>query len=203
LLSCYICDTITIGDENDKRGIAIRAEISDKDAQKGYKRAEILEISGLSESTLKHLFADFNKNGDSVVKLKKRGRKVGEKRTLSAAQEKQVQKAIVDKDPNQFKLDCCVWDRVDNLKVHHSEKVKKWPGNHKKQIEVHYLPSYSPELNPDEYLNGNLKRNMAKNRKVSDVSSLKQNAKNIMLRFRKDKEHIKSWFKNKHIRYAA
>ncbi len=24
------------------------------------------------------------------------------------------------------------------------------------RIEVHYLPSYSPELNPDEYLNGDL-----------------------------------------------
>jgi len=28
---------------------------------------------------------------------------------------------------------------------------------HKGEIEGFYLPFYSPELNPDEYLNGNLK----------------------------------------------
>jgi len=319
--------------------------------KKGYKKAEILEISELKESAVKHLIAAYNKFGDAAVKLQKWGRKVGEQRRLTPEQEKQVQKALVDKDPNQFKIKCCVWDRVtvsllikqlfgiemplstigyyfqrwgftaqrpnltnykqnprkvadflekeypaikekagkenaeilwgdetaiqnecnyvksyapkgqtptlkttneriktnmisaisnrgklrfmffdgtmtsqkfiaflerliryekrklffivDNLKVHHSKKVQKWLDKHTNQIEVYYLPSYSPELNPDEYLNGNLKRNIAKNRKVSNVSSLRQGAKSIMLNFRKDKDHVKSWFGNKHIRYAA
>jgi len=46
---------------------------------------------------------------------------------------------------------------LDNLRVHHSELVKKWLDKHKDKIEVFYLPSYSPELNPDEYLNNSLK----------------------------------------------
>ena len=46
---------------------------------------------------------------------------------------------------------------LDNLRVHHSKIVKAWLEDHKEEIEVFYLPSYSPELNPDEYLNGDLK----------------------------------------------
>jgi transposase len=38
----------------------------------------------------------------------------------------------------------------DNLKIRHSDLVNKWLEEHKDKIEVFYLPSYSPELNPDE-----------------------------------------------------
>ena len=43
---------------------------------------------------------------------------------------------------------------LDNLRVHHAKEVTQWLAKHSEQIEVFYLPSYSPELNPDEYLNG-------------------------------------------------
>jgi len=46
---------------------------------------------------------------------------------------------------------------LDNLRVHHNKKVTAWLEKHKKEIEVFFLPSYSPEFNPDEYLNGDLK----------------------------------------------
>ncbi len=45
---------------------------------------------------------------------------------------------------------------LDNLKIHHSHAVKAWLKEHADQIEVFFLPSYSPELNPDEYLNCDL-----------------------------------------------
>jgi hypothetical protein len=44
------------------------------------------------------------------------------------------------------------------LGVHHCKPVKEWLAANIKQIEVFYLPSYSPELNPDERLNGDLKQ---------------------------------------------
>ncbi|MCI6981060.1 MAG: IS630 family transposase, partial [Akkermansia muciniphila] len=40
---------------------------------------------------------------------------------------------------------------VDNLKVHHANCLQPWLKAHAKELELHYLPSYSPELNPDEY----------------------------------------------------
>jgi transposase len=42
---------------------------------------------------------------------------------------------------------------LDNLRVHHSKLVKAWLEEHQALIAVHHLPSYSPELNPDERLN--------------------------------------------------
>ena len=46
---------------------------------------------------------------------------------------------------------------LDNLRVHHAKKVKEWLQGKEEQIELFYLPAYSPELNPDEYLNCDLK----------------------------------------------
>ena len=39
---------------------------------------------------------------------------------------------------------------LDNLSVHHSRPVKAWLAARPDQIEVFYLPAYSPELNPIE-----------------------------------------------------
>jgi transposase len=47
---------------------------------------------------------------------------------------------------------------LDNLRVHHSKPVKVWLGKNKGKIEMFYLPSYSPELNPEERLNADIKR---------------------------------------------
>ena len=47
---------------------------------------------------------------------------------------------------------------LDNLRVHHARLVKAWLAAEENQrnIEVFFLPAYSPELNPDEYLNCDL-----------------------------------------------
>jgi len=50
---------------------------------------------------------------------------------------------------------------VDNLRVHHSKIVKEWLEANKDKIALFFIPSYSPELNPDEYLNCDLKQGMS------------------------------------------
>jgi transposase len=42
---------------------------------------------------------------------------------------------------------------LDNLRIHHSKPVKTWAAERQDKIELFYLPSYSPELNPQERLN--------------------------------------------------
>lgn len=37
--------------------------------------------------------------------------------------------------------------------AHRSRKVRAWPADHPDRIELHFLPSYSPEPNPDELVN--------------------------------------------------
>ena len=47
-------------------------------------------------------------------------------------------------------VDKKVYFIVDNLPQHHSKLVKSWMKNNEERIKIFYLPSYSPELNPDE-----------------------------------------------------
>ena len=41
--------------------------------------------------------------------------------------------------------------------VLHAKKVKEWQQKHKDKIEFYFLPAYSPELNPDELVNQDVK----------------------------------------------
>ena len=49
---------------------------------------------------------------------------------------------------------------LDNLRVHHSKQVSQWVEMHKEEIALFYLPPYSHEYNPDEYLNNDLKQSI-------------------------------------------
>ena len=53
---------------------------------------------------------------------------------------------------------CEVFLILDRLKVHRARLTQHWPAEHQAEIEVHYLPPYSPELNPDEGVNADLKQ---------------------------------------------
>ena len=53
---------------------------------------------------------------------------------------------------------CKVFLILDNLPVHRARSVKDWLAEHRTKIKVFHLPPYSPELNPDEGLNADLKQ---------------------------------------------
>ena len=42
---------------------------------------------------------------------------------------------------------------VDRHPVHRADAVQQWLEEHRDQVELHFLPPYSPQLNPVEYLN--------------------------------------------------
>lgn len=92
---------------------------------------------------------------------------------------------------------------VDNLRVHHSKIVKEWVFEHRSQIEIFYLPSYSPERNPDEYLNCDLKQGLSNKKSPKTKETLEQNVKNHMDMLAEKPERIKAYFKHKNIQYAA
>ncbi|MEW8028764.1 MAG: transposase [Candidatus Thiodiazotropha sp.] len=48
---------------------------------------------------------------------------------------------------------CKAYLIVDYMRVHHAKLLKAWLADHSDEIEIFYLPSYSPKLNPVEYLN--------------------------------------------------
>jgi transposase len=92
---------------------------------------------------------------------------------------------------------------LDNLKVHHAKLVKEWVELNKERIELFFLPAYSPELNPDEYLNGDLKSKISEKPQARTKETLETNVKNIMDNLASNPNHIQSYFRHPKIRYAA
>lgn len=92
---------------------------------------------------------------------------------------------------------------LDNLRVHHSKIVKKWVEEHKDEIALFYLPSYSPERNPDEYLNCDLKYALSEKPAPRTQEKLKSNLEDHMNMLKKDNQRVAKYFKNKSIKYAA
>jgi transposase len=92
---------------------------------------------------------------------------------------------------------------LDRLPVHRSAVVREWLVRHKAQIEVFYLPSYSPELNPDEGLNADLKQHITRKGPMRSKQALKQTAVSHMRRLAKSPARVRSFFRQKSMRYAA
>jgi transposase len=92
---------------------------------------------------------------------------------------------------------------LDRLRVHRSAAVREWLAQHKAQIEVSYLPSYSPELNPDAGLNADLKQHVTRKAPLRSKQALKQAAISHMRRLAKSPARVRSYFRQKPVRYAA
>ena len=92
---------------------------------------------------------------------------------------------------------------LDNLRVHHSKKVKEWLSENRGKIEVFYLPSYSPERNPDEYLNCDLKTGLSAKVAPQNMKELKSNINSHMKIIQYNPQRIMAYFKHESINYAA
>lgn len=319
--------------------------------KQGRKRLEISEITGINPSTISAWWKLYKKDGKRALKIKKRGPEVGTTRTLNPDQEKELQRSIYDKCPDQMKLPFALWTRkavqqlikqlwsikmpirtvgeylkrwgftpqrplrraykqnpkavkqwleteypaiaqraikenaqiqwgdetglcndsyygrsyspkgqtptikvhpkcerinlistvtnqgqvrfmvyqnnmnaqtlikfmdrlikdvdkkvfliLDNLRVHHSGMVKDWLKEHKTQIEVFHLPAYSPELNPDEYLNCDLKIGVHSGIPARTKGQLKKKAISHLRKLQKLPGRIKNYFRHPKITYAG
>lgn len=318
--------------------------------KEGRKRKEISEIIGIHYVVICKWIAIWQKEGTQAIKLKKRGRKVGDNRCLTPAQEKILKQLIVDKNPAQMKLPFALWNRkaiqsviynmwqkkiairtigdymkrwgftpqkplkrayeqdpkavkkwleesypvikkraqkeeatifwgdetglrndcqhsrgyapkgqtpvvdinakrfslnmisaitnqglvrfmiykenmtakvlikfmkriikdskrkvfliLDNLRVHHAKIVQAWVKKNQEEIEIFYLPSYSPELNPDEYLNCDLKYGIKTSSPARSIKDLQKKVISHMRMLQKRADRIAKYFKHPKITYA-
>lgn len=90
---------------------------------------------------------------------------------------------------------------IDNYSVHKTKKVKEWVEKNKDKIELFYLPRYSPELNPDEYLNNDIKTNLVGKTNASNTAELAKAVKTHLKK--KSNEKIKKFFQHPFVQYAA
>jgi hypothetical protein len=81
--------------------------------------------------------------------------------------------------------------------------VKDWVARHEDQIALFFLPSYSPELNPDEHLNCDLKDGVHSGPVARTKKQLKQKALSHLRKLQKLPKRVKEYFDHPKIAYAA
>lgn len=90
---------------------------------------------------------------------------------------------------------------VDNLKVHHGKIVKEWLSNHKTELELFFTSPYSPEINPDEYLNHNLKQNVHSGIIPHTKEKIQDKVEKFMHGLQKNVDKVKALFNHKKLEY--
>ena len=92
---------------------------------------------------------------------------------------------------------------LDNLRVHHSKPVKAWLADRTRHVEVFYLPSYSPELNPEERLNAGIKQALSKSVPLRTKAKLRDAANEHMALLDKLSERVMRTFHDPGVKYAG
>ena len=92
---------------------------------------------------------------------------------------------------------------VDGHPVHKARSVTRWLDEHREQIRVFFLPSYSPELNPDELLNQDVKTNALGRVRPVNVQEMMDNVRSYLRITHARPTVVKNYFCERHVRYAA
>jgi transposase len=92
---------------------------------------------------------------------------------------------------------------LDGHPVHRALKVKAWIQKYSQQIRVFFLPEYSPELNPDELLNPDVKSNAVGRRRAPNQEELIKNVRGYLRSTQRQPHIVKRYFQERHVRYAA
>jgi transposase len=92
---------------------------------------------------------------------------------------------------------------LDNLSVHHCKPVKAWLAERVERIETFYLPSYSPELNPDERLNSELKQRIGRRVPARTKEKLRAVADEFMIGLSREPQRVIAYFHDSFVKYAA
>jgi transposase len=91
---------------------------------------------------------------------------------------------------------------VDRHAVHRAKNVERWIAEQKGLIRLFFMPSYSPELNPDELVNQDVKSNALRDGKAKDKSELMGKTRSFMRSRQRQPEKVKRYFDGKHVAYA-
>ena len=91
---------------------------------------------------------------------------------------------------------------VDGHPAHKAKLVRRFVAGHSDHIELFFLPPYSPELNPDELVWGNVKTRIAK-MGVQTKDDLKAVVHGALRRLLKMPQLVSSFFQTPSCRYAC
>lgn len=77
---------------------------------------------------------------------------------------------------------------TDNHPAHKTIKLNQWLEQNKEKLEVLFIPPYSPELNPQEYVNQDLKTNIIGKKRAINKEQLKENINDFMNKRKADRQ---------------
>lgn len=92
---------------------------------------------------------------------------------------------------------------VDNHPVHQAQTVQNWLAQHTEELELVFLPPYSPHLNPVEYLNGDVKHSVHSKAPSRSFERLRHRALCHLRKLQKLPARVRSYFRHREIAYAA
>lgn len=92
---------------------------------------------------------------------------------------------------------------VDRHPTHRAKKVKRWLAKHSAKIELFYLPPYSPQRNPDEYLNQDVKANAVGRYRARNISELVDNIRSYLRSTQRRPRVVQRFFHAGPVQYAA
>lgn len=92
---------------------------------------------------------------------------------------------------------------VDGHPVHKARAIQAWLKENQSRIELFLLPGYSPERNPDELLNQELKATVFQRKRPTNKKDLKALLRKRLCQIQKDPEKIQAYFQARYTAYAA
>lgn len=92
---------------------------------------------------------------------------------------------------------------VDRHSAHRSKTVRAWLADQKDQVELHFLPSHSPELNPDELVNADLERSLPHTHRARDQTELAAETRRFFHRRQRQPRIVRGYFDGRHVRYVT
>jgi transposase len=90
---------------------------------------------------------------------------------------------------------------VDRVKYHTSKETSEWAKEHKDRIELFFLPSYSPDLNPDEWVWKNVKNDRIAREVPQQPGHLFEIARQALRRLHATPAKIRAFFADPHLAY--
>ena len=92
---------------------------------------------------------------------------------------------------------------LDGHPVHGAKMIKKYVLSLKGRLELHFLPGYAPELNPDEFVWNYLKNEGVSKKPLKKTESLKSRVTEDLTAIKKRPSLVRSFFYAPSVRYTT
>jgi transposase len=91
---------------------------------------------------------------------------------------------------------------LDGHPAHNAKRVKDYVDSLQGRLELHRLPTYSPDLNPDEFVWSHMKTNGVSKKPLKQNESLRGRVEEDLVKIQKDRKLVRSFFGASSVAYA-